>query len=140
MSVNVIDEIEAELKQISSWPWQYDERTGCIAVYENDKTFNCLDVSHTEFIAYWSGYRNEISGLPETYAKDRNNAAFLAKSPERFAALVRYVWAAEAWICRPGRPLLWVAAGLSVDAFAMHEKDLWDELQSARRELGMEKE
>ena len=131
MSKSVVDEIEAELKQVSPWPWTYDERVGCIAIYEHGQLFNCLDIPKSEFIAYWSGYNDEITGMPRTHANDRSNAAFFAKSPERLAALCQAIRAYETYL----NDLRVCGFIGDLDHGAFQGWKSVDSLQSARREL-----
>jgi hypothetical protein len=77
----VIDEIEKELKRISPWPWRWDGRT--IRRVDYDTLHHLVDD------AMFEATQN-----------------FIAKSPERIAALVEYVNANEfaCWgkcICDP---------------------------------------
>ena len=122
MSKSVVDEIEAELKQISPWPWETDpvHRKDMHGIY-----------SQTNFKIAVTGDDFSDKANPDVSSSNLNTEAnasfknqfFLAKSPERLAALCRYVRATEALIETWG-PL---------DLAAMSP-----ELQAARRELGLE--
>jgi len=60
-------------------PWQVDERSGCIAIYEATRDYNCLDIPKYHFIAYFSGYRDDLNQW-QVRDKDSANAAFIVRA------------------------------------------------------------
>ena len=104
--MSIVDEIEAELKQISPWPWK---RTG-------------LGVDTPEQTLWFN---------------KKPDATFFAKSPERLAALCRYVRAEEALLVAWTNYLTAKNFGEIRGEFRSKRKVLQAELQAARRELGI---
>ena len=108
--MSIVDEIEAELKQISPWPWR------CSRV--DMQSFNAFTGEQESFL-YFPFETKRAAFTGQNCVED---ARFASLSPERLAALCRYVRATEALIETWG-PL---------DLAAMSP-----ELQAARRELGL---
>jgi len=67
-------------------PWKVDERVGCIAIYPADEKYNCLDMPHHNFVAYWHGYMDEEKTW-QLHEKDLANARLIAAAPELLEAL-----------------------------------------------------
>ena len=103
--MSVIDDLKEQLKRISSWPWKVD-------------TEGWIDDSENYPFC-------EVRDLQE---QDKQNVAFIACSPERIAALVEYVEAAEeyieAWTNKERNIAAWQAVSTR--------------LQAARKALGLE--
>ena len=129
MSKSVVDKIEAMTKIVPEGPWFAAADEAEDSPPHRNSGLALVDTGR-------------ISDWPIARLCEWNTAKYIATiPPEHLAALVKYVRAAEAWICRPGQPLWWVPADVSnMDAFKANENRLWTDLQSARRELGMGKE
>ena len=67
-------------------PWQYDERTGMVAVYEGEKR-NCLDLSPGSFIFVRHWALNPISERYDVDREDCATARLIAAAPDLLAAL-----------------------------------------------------
>lgn len=100
----MIDKIERELKQISPWPWSAYFRVSPRGAHK-----------------HWH-IGNKDGACQITMIGKERDYLFIAKSPERIAALVEYVRAAEAWFD---------AADVS------QKRDPYRQLVAAREKLGL---
>ena len=111
--MSVVDEIEAELKQITAPPY---------VLFHDRGVWSVLPAGRLGEIC--RGFKHEP------------DAQFYRASPERLAALCAYVRAAETWIKCPALPI----SDETASEFLDKRQRLKDKLQSARRELGLGKE
>ena len=119
--MSTIDGIEAELKQISPWPWGWFNGCSWWRLGKADD-----QMQHDSVICPTidsDGHSNLIC-----HQEDRE---FLAKSPERLAALCRYARAVEDYLENHR---------LSLPEELSSGCKTWVALQSVRRELGLGKE
>ena len=119
---SVVDEIEEELK--------------CLP--ERLEVETCAEDRHvhTYLIPHYRLFGGKDVRYSQAESASRPLLKFLAKSPERLAALCRYVRAAEVWIKGPALPI----GSETADEFLTKRQRLKDNLQSARCELGIGKE
>ena len=124
---SIVDEIEAELKQISPWPWAWCNGCSWWRLGKADD-----QMQHDSVICPTI----DSDGHPNLVCRQEDRE-FLAKSPERLAALCRYVRAAEAYLNQP--PFVPSMMSHLDEYMAEHERRDTN-LQSARAELGIGKE
>ena len=138
MSKSVVDETEVELKQISQWPWRADPIHAKDAYGIYSQTGFKLAVTSDDFNGEASPGVS-LSNLDTEAKASLKNLFFLAKSPERLAALCKFVRAAVDWIDRPN---FWgKTEHFKTSSEYRADRDRrWSALQSARKELGLGKE